>query len=199
MRLILGCFLAILSLGAAAQDNQLCRNIAAETARESIARSAETLSVTIPSITSDSVVNDISQQVCDTVDQARSDKIKEITSSVASAYFENAVKLGKSTEVAALVDAAIDHTLGLGLDDLRRYGTLTVSCAYSAATVELRGSAVACGRRTLLDRGDLQIRVTGAAVELCRASATLRERQELTCNCLARVDTRGIPLTMECN
>ncbi len=55
-----------------------------------------------------------------------------------------------------------------------------------------------CGKRTLLDKGDLQISVTGAGVALCRAAPTLGERQELVCDCIAQRTTPGIPLTMAC-
>jgi hypothetical protein len=190
--------IAIWPLSAAAQDQQLCRNIAAESAGQSIAKIAEKLEIAIPSVTSGPVLDDVAAQVCDSVDQTKADKIKQIASTVSSAYFENAIKLGKSTEVAALVQGAIDHTLGLGLDDLRRYGTLMVSCAYAAASVEVRGFPAQCGKRTLLEKGDLQISVTGGGVALCKAATTLGERQELVCDCIALGATPGIPLTMAC-
>ena len=144
MRGTLVFLIAFCPLSAAAQDNRFCRSSAGVAARQAVAKISKALGIEIPSVTSESVVNDIAKQVCDTVVQPKPDKIKKIASTVSSAYFENAVKLGKSTEIATLVDTATNGTLGLGLDDLRRYGTLTVSCAYRAASVEVRAPPPPC-------------------------------------------------------
>jgi hypothetical protein len=195
---ILALLVAIHSATTQAQDQQLCRHLATEAARQSARDTAEKLRVEIPTITSESVVADIASNVCASVDQTNSTRVKEFASAVSSMYFTNAVQLGKSAEIASLTDGVISHDFGLGLDDLRRYGTLTVSCAYAAARVEVRGSLMSCEKRTLLDRGALQIRVTGPSVALCTAATTLGERQELVCDCGAQLSTPSIPLIMTC-
>jgi hypothetical protein len=195
---ILVLMMTIAPFTAAAQEGETCQTLAAGAARQVAARIAGDQGIVIPAITSDAVVADIAMQVCAMIAPAETERVSEIASTASSAYFESAVKLGKSTEVAALVEGAIDRTLGLGLDDLRRYGVLTVSCASQHAGVEVRGSVTRCGNRVLLDRGGLQITVRDAAVALCEAATTLAERQELVCDCVALTATPGVPLKMAC-
>jgi hypothetical protein len=200
MRIVLSCLIALYSFCASADDKQACRITAVEAAKRSIAKTATNLDVVVPAATLEPVVDDIAVQVCNnaTVKQADTTRIREIATKVSASYFERAIRLGKSPEIAALVEDAINHKLGLALDDTRRYGTLTVSCMYSAARVQVRGFSTSCGKRSLLDMGDLQVRVMNGATALCEAAASLSERQELACDCSVRAGSRGLPLRMMC-
>lgn len=195
---MMACIVALIPFNAVAQNADTCLTQAQQAARQTVIQVAADQKIEIPSITSDAIISNIATEVCKIVAPAQAGRIAEVASTVSSAYFESAIRIGKATEIVALVEGAVDGKLGLGLPDLHRYGVLTVSCASGGAAIEVRGNVTRCGSRTLLNVGELKVTVRAAAVSLCEAVASIAERQELACDCLAVATTQGVPVRMAC-
>jgi hypothetical protein len=198
LKMIVVIVAALIPFNVIAQQAETCQANAEKAARRTLARIAADQKIAIPSITSDAVITDIATEICKVIEPAQAGKVSEFASTVSALYFESAIRLGKATEVAALVEGAVGGAFGLGLTDFRRYGVLTVSCRSKSAAVEVRGSVTRCGSRVLLNMGEFKITVRDAAAPICEVVAMLAERQELTCDCVAGARRLSGPLSMAC-
>ncbi|NNH83563.1 hypothetical protein HLH89_21380 [Rhizobium laguerreae] len=175
-----------------------CSDNAMTAANDAIAAVARAENTTIPAATSKDVTAEIADSVCSSSVGSDQGQVSEISKTVSKLYFESAVKLGKSTEVPALVDSAIDNTNGLGMDDFRRFGALTVTCATENSVVEVGESELSCSSRALIADGETMVKVLDDKTDVCEARFTMGERQEFSCECQAAVGTPEIPVNMQC-
>jgi hypothetical protein len=199
MRLLFSLFAGIVItvlLPNAAQS--ACNDTARKAANGAVSKVATAENTAIPLQTFMPVTDEIAATVCASTAAFDEHRAAEVSSKVSQLYFESAIRLGKAVEVPVLVDSVIDNKNGLGLDDIRRFGVLTVNCASASSVVEVRESQISCGARTLIDRGSLAIRVLDSFADVCEANLMLAERQEFACNCQARANTPAIPVQMEC-
>lgn len=175
-----------------------CSDNATTAANDAIAAIARAEKTTIPVATSKGVTAEIANSVCASSVSSNQGQVVEISKTVSKLYFESAVKLGKATEVSALVDSAIDNTNGLGMDDFRRFGALTVTCATVNSVVEVGESELSCSSRALIANGETMVKVLDNKTDVCEARFTVGERQEFSCECQAAAGTPAIPINMQC-
>ncbi|MBY3043189.1 hypothetical protein ACC671_22165 [Rhizobium ruizarguesonis] len=175
-----------------------CAMVVKEAANGAVSAIAKTQDVVIPDQTSSGVIDEVATSICATDLSTNDGRAAEIATKVSTQYFESAIRLGKATEVTALVESAIDSTNGLGANDYRRFGALTVTCKSDASVVEVRRSRMSCSSRAILEKGELSVKVIDRTDDVCEAKLTLGERQEFSCDCQASAGAPAIPLQMAC-